>query len=182
MADLVTVDDARDIGFDLDQPKLKRASSRIEIITGGQKIRRETSTETVVITGTSARLSQRPVVSIDEVTGDSDIEYVLARDKIVVTNGATGTFQVTYTHGYSPVPTTIIELVCLIASRFGSENKRSMKIEDYEEQYYSDAALEAGGLLPSELALLQAFYPEASLENVKEGKAFTVRPGNRVNV
>jgi hypothetical protein len=78
-----------------------------------QNIDRATSTIKVISAADRVLLPQRPVISIDSVTRDGSafVDHMLDGDYLAG-SWSGGTIQITYTHGYDPVPDAI-KAICL---------------------------------------------------------------------
>ncbi|MFE3452386.1 hypothetical protein ACFXJ8_26030 [Nonomuraea sp. NPDC059194] len=174
MAALATAADAVRFGYTLpageESKLLDRASVRLRR-AAGQQISETTSTVRLRVDGGVVTLPGPPVTAVATVA------------KLAEDGGSTLTgwrwdgydrvtcipwcydVNVTYTHGFAPIPDELLELVCSVAARLGSAptsggmeaGVRSESIDDYQVTYATDSLESASGLLEGEESQLRAF-------------------------
>lgn len=179
---LVDVDDVlQRLALDLTGAPLLRlialiqdASAAVRSEAGGQRISRATSTIRTAMCGRFA-LPQYPVVSITSVTqyvGGAAITYEWDGLNTVTLNGWVDRFDldggyhtvadVTYVHGYDPVPDDIVAVVSQMAARaYGLPASDSGVTQEslgaYSVSYGIAAASGGVGMLPDERAIVQRY-------------------------
>jgi hypothetical protein len=173
------------LGRDLTDAELDRADSLLADASAAvrsytrQEIAQRTSVERLLVQDGWVRLQQRPVVDVASV---ADLD---ANDLAVTWDGADRVWlgpastpfrfdydypawgcgfrvDVTYTHGYDPVPDDIVSVVCGIVLRAmgGSPMETGLQSESIGSYSYTvGAAAAAGGLgmLPAERGVLDAY-------------------------
>lgn len=157
---------------------IKDASAAVRSEAGGQLISRATSTIRTSLCGRFA-LPQYPVVSVTSVTnyvGGAAISYVwdglntldlyAGLDSWEIYTGIYGGYRpvanITYVHGYSPVPDDIIAIVSQMSGRaFGLPASDSGVTQEslgaYSVSYGVAAASGGVGFLPDERAIAQRY-------------------------
>lgn len=177
MAPLATSADATRFGYTLpagrEDELLERASVRLRR-AAGQQISETTSTVRLRVDGGVATLPGPPVSAVTTVaklTEDGGTTLTGWRwdgyDRVTCIPWCYDV-NVTYVHGFNPVPDELKELVCSVAVRLGSAPSsggmeagiRSESIDDYSVTYATEAVEAAGGLLDGEEAQLRAFLGE----------------------
>lgn len=138
----------------------------------GQTISRATTTERLKITGLGLYLPQRPIVSVASVKTTAALTLPFewyGGDRVSVeplwTTSAPRTGQwidVTYTHGYDPVPDDVIAVACQVAIRalavpIDSTVIQQESIGGYSHSLGGAAANGALGLLLGERQILNTY-------------------------
>jgi hypothetical protein len=142
-----------------------------------QEFTRATTTDRLLVRRGVVRLPQRPVIAIDAVIGatGNPVLYRWDGDDLLHSTGdVPDTFawvpycdgpryvDVTYTHGYAPIPDDIVAVVCSIVTRAlgripTDAGLTSESIAGYSYSIGSAAAAGGLGMLPDERAVLD-FY------------------------
>lgn len=181
---LVDVDDVlQRLALDLTGAQLLRlialiqdASAAVRSEAGGQRISRATSTIRATVMCGRLALPQYPVVSITSATqyvGGDPISYVWdglntlvlyggSIDRFDLDGGYSTVADVTYVHGYDPVPDDIIAVVSQMAGRaYGLPANDSGVTQEslgaYSVSYGVAAASGGVGMLPDERAIVQRY-------------------------
>lgn len=109
------------------------------------------------------RLPERPVTSVSQVTIDGDVvdatTYYLLGDELVRSHGWAGPgaeVQVTYTHGYNPIPDTVKSVTLNMAARVWT-NPEAVRQETYGPASLSYFGSGFGGLFLTEAETKQLF-------------------------
>ena len=163
---LASVADAADFGLTVTEASLRRASARIR-----GHIRQQVTygTSTTILPESDRRLPERPVVSVESVTGEDGaalvegIDWELIGDRINTT--ARSRLTVTYTHGLDVLPDELVELVCTVAARMGgmpAELQAGVQQQGagpFQQTYGWDAYKAASGLTEGEKQVLARYWP-----------------------
>lgn len=187
MAALATAADATRFGYTLpagqEDELLDRASVRLRR-AAGQQISETTSTVRLRVDGGVVTLPGPPVsavTSVARLAEDGGTTLTGWRwdgyDRITCIPSCYDV-NVTYSHGFSPIPDELLELVCSVAARLGSAptsggmeaGVRSESIDDYSVTYATDSLETASGLLVGEESQLRAFLgdpPSAYMVRVR---------------
>lgn len=162
--------DAARFGYALPEGRememLARASARIRR-EAGQQITRTTSTVRLTAWRGRVTLPSPPVTAVTlvkRVLADDTTETFTGWrwDRYDKLTGVCGDVDVTYTHGWDPLPDELLELVCSVASRLGATPDgggmeagiRSESIDDYSVTYAAESLQMASGLLEGEISSL----------------------------
>lgn len=143
---------------------LRDASARVRREAGGQEISARESTARLAVCCGLVTLPQYPVTAVGSVqTVDGDDVDVTWDGSLLTVYAAGGTYvDVTYTHGYDPVPDDIVALVCQIAGRALSTPPTSSGVTQetlgaYTYGIGSAAASGPLGMLDEEKATARAY-------------------------
>lgn len=163
---LASDEDALEYGLTVTAASLLRASARIR---GHVRQQITYGTSVVVLPEPSRRLPERPVVSVESVTGEdgaalvAGTDYELVGDRIETTR--TGRLTVTYTHGLIDLPDELVELVCTMAFRLGSipaalvAGTQQEGAGPWQHTYGFDSHKAASGLTAGEKEVLARYWP-----------------------
>jgi len=173
------------LGRSLDAPEdsdralalLYDASAAARAYTG-QHLSESSTTERLRVRKAHLRLPQRPVTAVTGVTAvdGTAVEYEwVAGDRVSITGlsdvmrfdvepfrSTTPYLDVTYTHGYNPVPDDIVAVVCQVAARaygYGAEDSgvQTETLGPYSVTGGAAAAQGGLGLLAGERAALDRY-------------------------
>jgi hypothetical protein len=197
MTDLATLSDVEaTLGRDFTDaeenrmPRLLRDASASVRNYMRQDITLATSTVRLRIRNGRIRLPQRPVIAVTSVAtvGGGPLMFSSWEgfDTITVSNSMLDTFawepfrngiavaDVTYTHGWSPVPDAIVGVVCSIVSRALGRNPADAgmtqeSIQGYSYQLGSAGAAGAFGMLQAERDILDTYARVGGRVNVGPG-------------
>lgn len=167
---LVSVEEATQLGFDLTETALTRASIRIR---GYLRQMITVDTSTIVARGPIFRLPERPVQEVHSVTSadhddNRDVPYRL--DGSLIRVDTLGRVQVVYTHGYAKLPDELVELTCQAAERIEAATNsptgrdvaagiRSESVGPYSIGFGWDAYKAQSGLAAGEKETLRRYFP-----------------------
>ena len=163
---LASTADAAEYGLTVTAASLLRASARIR---GHVRQQITYGVSTVVLPESSRRLPERPVVSVESVTGEdgaalvAGTDYELVGDRIETARP--GRLTVTYTHGLMGLPDELTELVCTVAARMGGmptelqAGVQSQGAGPFQQTYGWDSYKAASGLTEGEKQVLARYWP-----------------------
>ena len=163
---LASAEDALEYGLTVTAASLRRASARIR---GHVRQQITYGTSVVVLPESSRRLPERPVVSVESVTGEdgaalvAGTDYELVGDRIETARP--GRLTVTYTHGLMGLPDELTELVCTVAARMGGmptelqAGVQSQGAGPFQQTYGWDSYKAASGLTEGEKQVLARYWP-----------------------
>ena len=163
---LATVDEAGMYGLIVTDAALMRASARIR---GHVRQQISYGTSITVLPWSNRRLPERPVVSVESVTGEdgaalvAGTDYELVGDRIETARP--GRLTVTYTHGLMGLPDELTELVCTVAARMGGmptelqAGVQSQGAGPFQQTYGWDSYKAASGLTEGEKQVLARYWP-----------------------
>lgn len=138
------------------------ASATVRAFTG-QVFTRVVTTDIVVVRAGTARLSQRPVNDVTDVTvGGEPIGFVWQGGDRLSVDAVDGRVAVTSDHGYDTMPDDIVTVTCNVAARAlatppEDAGLMSRSITNFSESYGAVGAAGPAGLFNDERAILQRY-------------------------
>lgn len=150
------------LGVPVEPEERSRATTLLELASDAirtvarQRIDRASSSYTCAPAGSRILLPERPVVSIESVTDDSDIPYDgWSLDGDYLTDVAfAGRVTIEYTHGFDPVPLTIVGVCLEVVTRVWV-NPGSVAAESYGSERVNYANTTGIVLTPAERQLVR---------------------------
>lgn len=180
MPSLATVDDLETVAGPVEdsvraQRLLDMASAVVERWTGRSFVRVEDDEITFTVDDGTMRLPNGPIESISSIVDANDdtidpTSYDEIHGYVVRSFGywPCGTYTITYTHGYDPIPDDVILAVCQMVQRVLSGHEVGVRSESIGEASRTwDASFTVGlTLAPVDLALLSPFRRQVSAVRV----------------
>lgn len=182
---LATPEDAVRLGYALpagaEGAFLERASTRIRR-AAGQPITRDISTVLLPVEDHRVKLLAPPVHEVLEVEYAGDDGQITdlpgwkwdGADRITIPARLfVKLVQVTYSHGFDPVPDELVDLCCAVASRLGASPAgmeagiRQQSIDNYSVTYAAEQIATSSGLLPGEEKALASIVPKQRAQMVR---------------
>ncbi|WP_424216029.1 hypothetical protein ACN20G_28185 (plasmid) [Streptomyces sp. BI20] len=184
---LAEPNDAARLGYQLpagaEAALLDRASTRIRR-AAGQPITRRSSTARLAVDEHRVKLVAPPVVEVTRVEYIDDTGLPVAltgwrwdgADRLTLPDRPAllvRLVEVTYTHGFDPIPDELVDLCCAVASRLADTPAgmeagiRQQSIDNYSVTYAAEQIATSSGLLPGEEKALASIVPVQRAQMVK---------------